>query len=75
MLDGLSDDETEKIEKFGKHDLFMRYALDNLAGLMLQVDNNHSLWKNFIKNEEILEERILQVWESKKMPDFNKCVN
>ena len=52
-----------------------RYASDNLAGLMLLVDNNHSLWKNFIRNEEILEERILQVWENKKMPDFNKCVN
>lgn len=67
--------QTEKIAEFQKKDLFMRYALDNLAGLMLQVNNNHSLWQNFIRNKDILEERILQVWENKKMPDFNKCVN
>jgi 7-cyano-7-deazaguanine synthase in queuosine biosynthesis len=67
--------ETEKIEEFKKHDLFMRYALDNLAGLMRQVDKNHPLWKRFIRNEDILEERILRVWENEKMPNFDKCVN
>jgi len=67
--------ETEKIEEFQKHDLFKRFALDNLAGLMLGVEKKHSLSQKFISKKKILQERISQVRENQKKPDFNKCVN
>jgi 7-cyano-7-deazaguanine synthase in queuosine biosynthesis len=67
--------QKEKIEEFDKKDLFQRYALDNLAGLMLGVDKKHSLYKRFISREDILNERALQVRENRKKPDFNKCVD
>jgi len=67
--------ETEKIEEFQKHDLFQRYALDNLAGLMLGVKEQHPLAQRFISNKEILEERISEVRGNSRKPDFNKCVN
>lgn len=67
--------QKEKIEEFGKKDLFQRYALDNLAGLMLGVDKKHPLYKRFISREDILNEKISQVKENRKKPDFNKCVD
>jgi len=66
--------QKEKIEEFGKKDLFQRYALDNLAGLMLGTDKKNSLYKRFIPKDGILEERISQVRENTKKPDFSKCV-
>ena len=69
--------QTEKIEEFGKHDLFKRYALDNLAGLMLGTDKKHPLYKRFISREEenTLNERITQVRKNKKKADFDRHVN
>ena len=69
--------QKEKIEEFGKKDLFLRYALDNLAGLMLGADKKHPLYKRFISisREDVLNERISQVRENKKNPDFNKRVS
>jgi len=73
--DSMPSFQTEKIEEFDKKDLFQRYALDNLAGLMLGVDKKHSLYKRFISREDILNERISQIKENRKKPDFNKCVD
>jgi 7-cyano-7-deazaguanine synthase in queuosine biosynthesis len=67
--------QKEKIEEFGKKDLFQRNALDNLAGLMLGVGKNHPLYKRYISGEDILNARISQVRENRKRPDFNKCVS
>ncbi len=66
--------QTDKIEEFNKKDLFQRYALDNLAGLMLGADKRNPLYKRFIVRNDILNERICQVRENRKKPDFNKCV-
>jgi len=67
--------QKEKIEEFGKKDLFQRYALDNLAGLMLGTDKKNSLYKRFISKDGILRERISRIRENVKKPDFSKCVN
>ncbi|MCJ7507713.1 MAG: hypothetical protein MUO85_03145 [candidate division Zixibacteria bacterium] len=67
--------QKEKIEEFGKKDLFQRNALDNLAGLMLGVGKRHPLYKRYISGEDILNARISQVRENRKRPDFNKCVS
>lgn len=67
--------QKEKIEEFGKKDLFQRNALDNLAGLMLGVGKKHPLYKRYISGEDILNARISQVRENRKRPDFNKCVS
>ncbi len=67
--------QKDKIEEFGKKDLFQRNALDNLAGLMLGVGKKHPLYKRYISGEDILNARISQVRENKKRPDFNKCVS
>lgn len=78
LLNGYGDMpafQTEKIDEFQKHDLFRRYALDNLAGLMLGLEKQRSLSKKFISKKEIFQERISQVRENQKKPDFNKCVN
>lgn len=66
--------ETEKIDEFQKHDLFQRYALDNLAGLMLGADNKNPLIRRFIGEKEVLQDRVSRVRENKKEPDFSKCV-
>lgn len=74
-FDNMLPFQKEKIEEFNKHDLFKRYALDNLAGLMLGVQEKHFLYKRFVgTKKKLLEERIHQVRENKKTPDFNKCV-
>ncbi len=73
--EGMSFFQKDKIEEFGKKDLFQRYALDNLAGLMLGVDKKHPLYKRFVSKEELLKERILKVRDNIKKPNFNQCVN
>lgn len=67
--------QTEKIEEFQKHDLFRRYALDNLAGLMIGVQDDAPLYRKFIVDKRVLQERISEVRASPKKPDFSKCVN
>jgi len=66
--------ETEKIDEFQKHDLFQRYALDNLAGLMLGADKKNPLFKKYIGKKEVLQNRVTRVRENQKKPDFSKCV-
>jgi 7-cyano-7-deazaguanine synthase in queuosine biosynthesis len=66
--------ETEKIDEFQKHDLFQRYALDNLAGLMLGADKRDPLFRKYIGKKEVLQNRISQVRENQKKPDFSNCV-
>jgi len=66
--------ETEKIEEFQKHDLFQRYALDNLAGLMIGADKKNPLFRRYIGKKEILQNRISQVRGNQKKPDFSNCV-
>lgn len=73
-FDNMPSFRREKIDEFQKHDLFKRFALDNLAGLMLGVRKEHPLYKRFITMETILNERISQVRENQKKPDFGKCV-
>lgn len=73
--ENMPDFETNKIDEFQKYDLFKRYALDNLAGLMLSVGEKNKLFKNFLINKEIILERVLQVRENKKKPDFNKYIS
>ena len=66
--------ETEKIDEFQKHDLFQRYALDNLAGLMLGADKKNPLFRKYIGKKEVLQNRISKVRENQKKPDFRNCV-
>jgi hypothetical protein len=67
--------QIDKIEEFNKKDLFCRYALDNLAGLMLAVNRTHPLYKKYVlKKERILKQRIAKVRANIKKPDFNKTV-
>ena len=46
-FDNMLPFQKEKIEEFGKHDLFKRYALDNLAGVMLGVHEKDFLYQGF----------------------------
>ena len=66
--------ETEKIAEFQKHDLFQRYALDNLAGLMLGADKKNPLCLKFLSKKDALLERIVQVRKNLKKPDFSRYV-
>lgn len=67
--------QKEKIEEFSKQDLFERYALDNLAGLMLGIEKQHELYKKFVNsNQKLFEGRITQVRRKPKAPDFNRMV-
>lgn len=79
LLDGydkMSAFETEKIDEFRKQDLFQRYALDNLAGLMLGSDKKNPLFRKYINidEEKVLKNRISRVRENQKKPDFSNCV-
>jgi len=68
--------QKEKIGEFRKNDLFERFALDNIAGLMMGVDNQNQIYKKFIgSNQKMFEERITQVREKPKAPDFDKIVS
>jgi 7-cyano-7-deazaguanine synthase in queuosine biosynthesis len=66
--------QTEKIQEFHKDDLFHRFALDNLAGLMLGVPRNHLLRRRFVSEEAVLRERIRNVRSRSKKPNFTKRV-
>ena len=68
--------QKNKIEEFGKEDLFRRYALDTLAGLMVGTENQDFLNQRFITKDlrEMLEKRILEVRLNKQKPNFNKKV-
>lgn len=72
--DGMLAFQTEKIREFGKEDLFQRYALDNLAGLMLGVSAKHPLRRRFVSGEAALRQRIKTVRKRVKKPDFGKRV-
>lgn len=68
--------QKDKIEEFRKHDLFIRYAFDNLAGLKLAVTAQNELYTKFVTGKEkLLENRIEEVREKKKKPDFDRYVN
>ncbi|MBL7148407.1 MAG: hypothetical protein ISS82_06275 [Nanoarchaeota archaeon] len=64
------------MDEFAKWDLFNRYALDNLAGLMLETSENHPIYKRFINQKNMLDLliRIKQVRNQIKKPDFSKKV-
>ena len=68
--------QREKMDEFAKWDLFNRYALDNLAGLMLETSENHPIYKRFINQKNMLDLliRIKQVRNQIKKPDFSKKV-
>ena len=67
--------QTDKIEEFGKQDLFIRYALDNLTGVMLGTNKKHELYKKFvIPNESLIKARIKEISRNLKKPNFNKYV-
>jgi len=67
--------QIDKIEEFDKHDLFKRYALDNLAGLMLEIKNSNPLYKKFRIEGKILKQRISDVRDNILKPNFNNCIN
>lgn len=68
--------QRDKIDEFGKWDLFTRYALDNLAGLMLCAPKNNDLVERFISKEVIqsLKVRIEEVRKNKYKPNFDNEV-
>lgn len=67
--------QKEKIEEFNKYDLFRRFALDNLAGLMMGVSEKHYLYKKYIKlKERLLERRLDEIWAKKIKADYKKII-
>ena len=66
--------QTDKINEFEKHDLFRRYAEDNLAGIMVGVNKNHPLYTYVSGIEERLKARILNVRKKTNKPNYLKCV-
>lgn len=67
--------ETEKIYEFDKLDLFKRFALDNLAGLMLGAGKRNLLVHKYIQKENLIQNRISQVRNNIKKPDFSNIVS
>jgi 7-cyano-7-deazaguanine synthase in queuosine biosynthesis len=68
--------QKEKIEEFGKQDLFRRFALDNFAAVMFSVEKHHPLYKKYVqKREKILDKRVTQIWDKELKPNFKKVVN
>ena len=72
---------TEIIHKYGKEDLFRRFALDNLAGLILSDGRQtHNLQKKLILtvqealDTKELDERIAIVRDNLRKPDFASAV-
>jgi hypothetical protein len=73
---------TEIIHRHGKEDLFERFALDNLAGLMLLTEKGvkHDLQKKLLLlvqrsvDQKELHERIAVVRGSPRKPDFGNMV-
>jgi 7-cyano-7-deazaguanine synthase in queuosine biosynthesis len=68
--------QREKMDEFEKWDLFKRYALDNLAGLMLGEEKGNDLFDRFITTEIIplLAKRIKEVRANSFKPNFDKKV-
>lgn len=68
--------QREKIDEFDKWDLFIRYALDNLAGLMLATNKNNDLANRFITSELLpnIKIRIKDVRNNVKKPDFDNII-
>lgn len=68
--------QREKIDEFDKWDLFVRYALDNLAGLMLGAQKDNDLFQRYITKDIIakLKARIDEVRSNKHRPNFDKRV-
>ena len=67
--------QISKIKEFDKFDLFFRYALDNLAGLMLGAESSNPLQVKFAYDETALKRRIDDVRSNMKRPDFSKMVS
>jgi len=74
--------ETEIVTKYRKIDLFERFAIDNLAGLMIlrkSSPDNTLLEKIYalatkVVSEDELGERIAALGDAKFGPDFNNIV-
>jgi len=66
--------ETEKIFEFNKFNLFQRFALDNLAGLMIGADKRNILVHKFVHKKRLLQNRIMQVRKISKRPNFSNVV-
>jgi len=68
--------QKDKIEEFGKQNLFERFALDNLSGLMVGTKTENFLHSRYIKKNliPILKRRINEVRANIKKPNFNKKV-
>ena len=66
--------QIDKIEEFNKRDLFIRYALDNLAGLMIGTKKGNRLYDKYIVDKNTLNKRIEQVRGNSKKPEFGKMV-
>src|SRR3989338_2074421 len=62
--------QIDKIEEFNKRDLFIRYALDNLAGLMIGTKKGNRLYDKYIVDKNTLNKRIEQVRGNSKKPEF-----
>jgi len=73
--DSMPDFEIDKIDEFHKYNMFERYALDNLAGLMLNLKGKNNFFKKFIISSKTIQDRILRVRENRIKPDFKKYVN
>jgi hypothetical protein len=75
--DKISGFQREKIDEFDKWDLFTRYALDNLAGLMLGAPKDNDLYQRYITKEIVpkLKARIEEVRSNKHKPDFDDKVD
>lgn len=74
--DNIPGFQREKIDEFDKWDLFTRYALDNLAGLMLGAPKDNDLYQRFISKEVIpqIKNRINEVRSKNYKPNFSKVV-
>jgi len=74
--DRMSGFQREKIDEFEKWDLFTRYALDNLAGLMLIAPKNNDLVERFISVDVLpsIKIRIEEVKANKHKPNFDNKV-
>lgn len=66
--------QNDKIIEFNKKDLFYRFALDNICGLYISLNRNHTLYKRFVRNETDLKNRIRQVRKNINKPNFNTFV-
>ena len=72
----MSGFQREKIDEFDKWVLFRRYAKDNLAALMIATKQGNLFYNRFIKKEivPLLKNRIEELKENKKNPDFGNII-